>query len=110
MTKYIALSRLVKPGSNKYIEAGELVPKVSREVLQTWLNAGRIGPAPEKAKEAKGPATVTKVFGSKLAKAMADKGILGWLELSFVTDKQLLSVEGITKDNLKEIRAKIPKE
>jgi len=111
MTKYVALDRLCKPNSNEYIEAGESIPNLPDEIIKPWLETGRIGLVEKvKAEEPKEPISINKVFGSKMTKAMAAVGILSWLELGFVTDDQLLSVEGITKDNLKEIRKKIPKE
>lgn len=111
MTKYRALTRLSKPGSNEYIEAGETLPPRSEESIKLLLEKGRIEPVGDvKKEEPKEVLTLKKVFGPKLTKAMAVVGILSWLELSFVTDNQLLSVEGITKDSLKEIRKKIPKE
>jgi len=111
MTKYRALSRLSQLGSNEYIEVGEILPPRSEESIKLLLEKGRIEPVEGgKKEEPKEVLTLEKVFGPKMTKAMAVVGILSWLELSFVTDDQLLSVEGITKDNLKEIRAKIPKE
>ena len=109
MREYTTLD-LISDGKGGYIEKGERI-KLSASDAEVLLEKGRIEPfSGKKVEVAKPPPTIEGVYGKKMAGAMAAVGILSWLEMSFVTDQQLLSVEGITKENLKEIRKKIMKE